>query len=85
MSQGAVIKGPTVFKRDRDVEYTVFLPFDVVSRAPSGCRAAMQYLVGGIREVFQHAGIDLAGLDARAALIVDHVCSDPSMLKGTWR
>ena len=22
------IKGPTVFKRDKDVEYTVFLPFD---------------------------------------------------------
>src|SRR5580704_1479285 len=35
------IKGPTVFNKEKDIEYTVFLPFDVIHRAPDVNRSAL--------------------------------------------
>ena len=32
------IKGPTVFKRTKDVEYTIFLPYETIARSTDGCR-----------------------------------------------
>ena len=78
------IMGPTVFKKTKDVEYVVTLPFGVVTKAPDGRRAAMEFLMAGIRSVFLKVGINPTKLDERAAFIIDHVCSDPTMLKGPW-
>lgn len=78
------LKGPTVFRKTKAVEYTVFLPFDIIVKAPAGCRVAMEFLVAGIRSVFQRVGIDPTKLDERKAVIIDHVCSDPTMLKQPW-
>jgi adenine-specific DNA methylase len=78
------ILGPTVFKKTKDVEYTLTLPFDVIAKAPDGCRGAMEFLVAGVRAVFQKAGIDPAKLDERTSFIIDRVCSDSSMLKEPW-
>ncbi|WPB77201.1 hypothetical protein KYC5002_50510 [Archangium violaceum] len=78
------IKGPTIFKRDKDVEFTVFLPFDVIVSSAGGCRISVDYLLGGIRSVFQQAGIDLERLDEKKAFILEHICSDPTMLTMPW-
>lgn len=78
------IKGPTIFKRDRDVEFTVFLPFDTIASAADGCRAALEHLVTGIRSVFQQAGIDPGTLDEKRAFIIEHICAEPTMLKTPW-
>jgi hypothetical protein len=79
-----VLKGPTVFRKAKDVEYSVFLPIDIIVKAPGGCRVAMEFLMAGIRSVFQKVGIDPTKLDERKAVIIDHVCSDPIMLKQPW-
>ena len=78
------IMGPTVFKKTKDVEYVVTLPFGVVTKAPDGRRAAMEFLMAGVRSVFQKAGIDPAKLDEHTTFIIDRVCSDPSMFKEPW-
>jgi hypothetical protein len=79
-----VLKGPTVFRKSKDVEYSVFLPFDTIVKAPEGCRVAMGFLMAGICSVFQKVGIDPTKLDERKAIIIDRVCSDPTMLKQPW-
>jgi hypothetical protein len=79
------IKGPTIFKKTKDVEYTVFLPFDAIVASASGSRcAAVEFLVEGIRSVLQRSGLDVTGLDQKKASIVEYICSEPTMLKEPW-
>jgi hypothetical protein len=78
------VKGPTVFKKTRDVEYTLFLPFDVIVGSSDGCRSAVEFLVEGVRTIFRQAGIDTARLHERQASIVEQVCSNPIMLSRPW-
>jgi hypothetical protein len=79
------IKGPTVFKNSKDVEYTLFLPYDAIIADEGGCRTAMRFLLNGIQEVFTLAHILAEGFEEKKASIVEVVCSDPAMLKKPWR
>jgi hypothetical protein len=78
------IRGPSVAKKSKAVEYTLFLPYDVIDRSEDRCRAAMTHIVTGIQAIFRLAGIDAEGLDGRRAAILDHVCSEPTMLEEPW-
>jgi hypothetical protein len=78
------IKGPTIFKKTKDVEFTVFLPFDVIVAAEEGCRVAVEYLLSGIRWVFEQTGIDPEMLDGKKEFIIERLCSDPTMLTRPW-
>ena len=40
------------------------LPFDVIARELDGCRVAMEFLMDGVRSVFQKVGIDPIALEA---------------------
>lgn len=73
--------GPTVFKEDKDVEYTVFLPFKVIKRAADVPRAALQFLFKGIATVFEELGIDGRLLSEHEERIIDHICSNPLMFE----
>lgn len=78
------IKGPTIYKKDKDVEYTVFLPYKIITVSPEGCRLAVEFLVDGIITVLHNAGLDTEVLNAKKEIIVIHICSEPSMLKKPW-
>jgi hypothetical protein len=78
------IAGPTIFKKDKDVEFTVFLPFDAISAETEGCRKALEYLLSGIRAVFQKVGIGTDMLDEKRTFIIEHICTEPAMLTGPW-
>ena len=39
------IRGPTVFRKTRDVEYSIFLPFDVIVRHTDAPRSALRFLL----------------------------------------
>jgi hypothetical protein len=79
-----LIKGPAVFKRTRDVEYTVFLPYDVIIMAGDGCREAMRFLMAGIRSALKRARLDTTRLDERENAIIESICSDATMLSEPW-
>jgi hypothetical protein len=78
------VKGPTVFRQDKDVEYTIFLPFDVIRSSETGCMKAMQYVVAGVRTVLKDLEIDTTRLNAGETDIIRHCCSDPAMLETPW-
>ena len=70
------IKGPTVFKRDRDVEYTVVLPFDVIDKAPDRRRMAAECIVTGVSAVFAELEVGLAGLSEKRESLVERLVND---------
>jgi hypothetical protein len=78
------IRGPTVYKKTKDVEYSLFLPYDVIIKAKGGCRGALEYILNGICRIFKLTGIDPGMLNERRESIITHICSDPTMLDGPW-
>ena len=79
------IRGPTVFKKTRDVEYTVFLPFEVIIRQPEVPKSALRFLLQGVCDVFDLLEIDKSKLLEKQDALIDDICSDPTMLEGpSW-
>ncbi len=78
------VRGPSIFRKQKDVEYTLFLPYDVIIEAPNGCRVAMEFILRGIVDIFAAAHIDAKGLEAQQLYLIDHACSDPSMFEKPW-
>ena len=79
------IKGPTVFKKDKDVEYTVFLPFDAIRAAGArGRRLAAERLLDGVTAVFVRAGVEASDLPARRDDLIEQLSTDDQMLDAPW-
>ena len=78
------IRGPSIFRKKKDVEYTLFLPYDVIIEAPNECRVAMEFILRGIIGILAAVHIDAKGLEAQQSYLIDHACSDPTMLKKPW-
>lgn len=78
------VLGPTVFRSTNDVEYTLFLPFDVLARAPQSRRETATALVAGLVSVLAAAGLPTAPLRKRAAKLTEHLCNSPDVLNGAW-
>ena len=75
------IRGPSVYKKDKDVEFTIFLPFDVIGASTDRYRVALKFLLDGIRTVFDKLGIDSAKLEERKESIIERICSDSTMFE----
>lgn len=75
------IRGPTVFKKDKDVEYSIFLPFDVIKQNSDVLRTALQYLLRGVCDVFALLGIDATKVVQKEEAIIENICSDPTMFE----
>lgn len=83
-SKQADVLGPTVFKKSKDVEYTLMLPYDLIMSTPDGCRLAIELIIDGVSEICTRANIDCPGLHTAKGRIVEEVCSNPAMLKTRW-
>ena len=78
-------KGPTVFKADKDVEYTVFLPFDTIRAAGAGGRRlAAELLLSAVASVFDKLSVESPELSDRREELVARLSSDETMLSEPW-
>lgn len=75
------IRGPTVFKKTKDVEYTVFLPFTVIMRHMDAPKRALRYLLQGVCDVLDQLEIDRTKLVEKQERLIDSICADPMMLE----
>lgn len=76
------VKGPTVFKKDKDVEYSVFLPFDKAKPLDEGrYREVLALLLQAIVGVLDSLGMKINGLDQDANDIIDQIVKDPVMFR----
>lgn len=74
------IRGPGVFKKAKDVEYYVYLPFDAIMRHADSPRHALRYLLKGVCDVFDRLEIDKTRLLEKQDALIEGICSDPTML-----
>ncbi len=75
------IRGPTVFRKAKDVEYTIFLPFDVIARSADTSKTALVHLLSGVCSVLESLEIDAARIRENEVEIINHVCNDPKMFR----
>lgn len=80
------ICGPTVFRKAKDVEFTIFLPYDQIPEGSSFAGPALDFLIEGTLEVFQRLEIDTALLQQKRDDIQAHVLQAPEMImiKPEW-
>jgi hypothetical protein len=76
------IRGPAVFKKTKDVEYTLFLPFTVIDGSDYPPKAALQFLFQAMYAVFESFGIDTSRVVQAEESMIKHVCSDQAMFCG---
>ncbi|NQV23132.1 MAG: hypothetical protein HQ518_02095 [Rhodopirellula sp.] len=75
------IKGPTVFRRDKNVEYTIFLPFDDQTQDSDLLHSIVVKLLAGIVRVLDDLKFDTTRLSGDSLSLADHVVNDPVMTK----
>jgi len=75
------IHGPSVFKADREIEYTIFLPFDPIARSGNVLRAALQFLLKGCCVVFRELDIDPALVEEKTESMIETIGADPKYLR----
>ena len=75
------LRGPTVFRKTKDVEYTVFLPFDVITGNSEVPQSAIRYLLSGVRAVFTLLGFDTEKLVERQEAMINRIPADPMMFE----
>lgn len=73
------VRGPTVFKKDKDVEYSIFLPFRRIVESENPPVTALNYIFAGVYSVLEKMQIDTNKLRAEQDRIVEHICSEPKM------
>jgi hypothetical protein len=73
------IKGPTVFKKSKTVEYTLFLPFDIISGTQSLVETAVRYIFMGVFSVLASLQIDASGIADRQVDLITDICKDRTM------
>ena len=79
--QDIEINGPTVFRKSKDVEYTIFLPFDVITHNAEVPKCALKFLMRGVCSVFESLDIDVAKILEKQDSLIEHICSDPTMFE----
>jgi len=78
------IRGPTVFKRVKDVEFTIFLPHD--GHPPKGLddlRRPLKLLLESIVAVLQSLGLDASQVVKDSPDLIEHIISNPAMISVT--
>jgi hypothetical protein len=75
------IRGPTKFKNDRDVEYTIFLPYDKIKNDLQILKSALEYLFNGVFSVFESLEVSIEKLQVAKDELIETIINDQSMYK----
>ena len=80
------IKGPTVFKRDKSVEFTIFLPYGQSDYHELGAASlVLQEVLQSVGRILQQVGLDAGKILGDIDVLRDEFLSTPGLLnnKGT--
>ena len=75
------IKGPTVFKRDKYVEYSIFLPYREHNHDPKMLKGVVVALLAGIARVLEDLDFDAASISDAADEWAERIVGDPVMIE----
>ncbi len=76
------IKGPTVFKKDKDVEYSLFIPFkDFEGGATKSCEYALNVIVDVVLQVLFSYKFDVSGIEKDRKGLIERILNDVEMIR----
>jgi len=75
------IIGPKVYKKDKDVEYSIFLPYTPIMQTSDPNRNALVHLFEAVYEVLSGYEINLSRLKDEQNRIIDEIMSSPEMFR----
>jgi hypothetical protein len=74
--------GPAVFRKDKDVEYTIFIPYDFTGPDSfEARRKALKLLFSSILVIFKDLDIDTKKVEAGAEQFIEDVVNDKTFLE----
>jgi hypothetical protein len=74
------IRGPTTFKRDKSIEFSVFLPFDEIPVGNAFFEPALSLLLDGVCTALDSTGIDASDLRSARSGILEAATLSPLRL-----
>lgn len=75
------IKGPSIFRKDSDMEYTIFLPFDAIMKHKNYNYIALKYLFEGIYTVFEEYHFDYSQIKENEEDTIKNILEDKKMFR----
>ena len=75
------IVGPAVYKKDKDVEYSIFLPYVPIMQQPEPNRSALEHLFEGVYKILGEYDIDVSKLQNNQERLIAEILSSPKMFK----
>jgi hypothetical protein len=76
------VRGPTTFRKTRDVEYFVYLPHPGKPvTVQLECVPTLNHLLDGIRHVLESLAIDVRRLQTAEETLVQEFCADPKLIR----
>ena len=79
--QDTEVRGPTVFRKDKNVEYSIFLPFSSIRQKPNVSQTAIQILFDGFLSVLTSLDFSTERLEAQRLELIESICSNPAMFE----
>lgn len=74
------IAGPGIYRKGKAVEFSIFIPYDVVSKARDAPRSTLEFLFQGIYSILQRIDLETQKLRAQEDKIIARVLSNPKLL-----
>ncbi|WP_306354300.1 hypothetical protein [Flavobacterium sp. '19STA2R22 D10 B1'] len=75
------IVGPRTSKKNKKIEFTIFLPYTPIMKELEPNRSALVHLFEGVYEVLGKYEIDTSKLKAEQEKIIDKIMSSPEMFE----
>jgi len=75
------IKGPSIYRKTKDIEYTLFLPYTSIMKEPEPNKIALEYLYEGVYCVLSKYEINVSNLKTEQDRTIHKILTTPGMLK----
>lgn len=75
------ILGPALYEKDKEIEFSLFLPYNAISKNPHPAREAIRCIVEGINLIYSKLGLDHARASIDVDVLMNSICSDRNMFR----
>ncbi len=75
------IKGPSVYRKDKDIEFTIFLPYTPIMQKEDPNKNALIHLLQGVCEALEKYEIDTSNIKNKQKEIISEIMASPEMFE----
>ena len=77
----AEVYGPGIYKEDKEIEYTIFIPFRGNTDSPGALAEALKHLFSEIIRISKKLGIGTGTLEKQYPKMIQEILSDKTMFR----